>query len=36
MGKAFWQENLRKIIARINLHPYLHPPPSMIFTKEED
>jgi hypothetical protein len=33
-GKAYYQENLRKRIAKINLHHYLHSSPSMIFTKE--
>jgi hypothetical protein len=36
MGKAILQENLRRKIARIHLHPYLYPSPLMIFTKEED
>jgi hypothetical protein len=36
MGKAFCQENLRRRIARINLHPCLYPPPPMISTKEVD
>jgi hypothetical protein len=34
MGKAFWQENLKRKIAKINLHSCLHPPPPMISTKE--
>jgi hypothetical protein len=36
MRKAFWQENLRRKIARINLHPCLNPSPSMISTKDGD
>jgi hypothetical protein len=35
MRNAFWQKNLKRRIAKINLHPCLYPPPSMILQKKD-